>query len=265
MLALSCLGLVTPALPPAMASTPVYLSRSQVDQTLLKAGIKTFWQTPACATQSTLTLNGTTQGLSFTGKANLQALTQLPNQFRVEVEFAPQDTGQSQRVLLVSDGKTLTAYRPDLNQYMQSPAEDFQSSDNSFWVGFSTLLFLSMPPEAPELFQAETRSSETLFETIFEELQALEISEHQTKLAGQDTVKFSLNNKTDNLMASIYLLPPQGLLKALDLETESKGLKIQIQETIQQRSCQPAIPANQFQFVPPAGSQRVEKVEISPF
>ncbi|MDS3861232.1 DUF2092 domain-containing protein [Thermosynechococcaceae cyanobacterium BACA0444] len=264
-LCLFCCGIAIPLLAPVAKATPVYLSRSPVDLSLLKAGIKTFWQTPACVTQSTLTINGSSTGVSFTGKANLQALSQLPNQFRVEVEFAPQDTGQSQRVVLVSDGETFTAFRPDLNQYMQSPAKDFQGSDNNFWVGFSTLLFLSMPPETPALFQAGTASSETLFQTILQELQALDLSESKAKLAGQETVKFSLNNKTDNLVASIYLLPPQGRLKAIDFETESQGIKIQIQEIIQQRDCQASIPNSQFKFLSPPGSQQVKKVEISPF
>lgn len=258
-------GLVTPHLAPAVATPPVYLSRNPIDLNLLKAGMKTFWQTPACSTQSTLTISGTSPSISFTGQAKLQAWTQLPNKFRVEVEFAPQDTGQSQRVVLVSDGSTFTAWRPDLNQFMQSPAEDFQRSDDSFWVGFSTLLFLSMPPEVPDLFQAETSASETVLESLLKEIQALDVAQSQAKLSGQETVKYSLTNKADNLVASIYLLPPQGQLKALDVETASQGLQIQMQELIQQRTCQSSIPASQFQFLPPAGSQQAEKVPISPF
>ena len=264
-LCLLCCGIATPLLPPVAKATPVYLSRSPVDLSLLKAGIKTFWQTSACVTQSTLSLNGASLGVSFTGKANLQALSQLPNQFRVEVEFAPQDPGQTQRVILVSDGETFTAFRPDLNQYMQSPAKDFQGSEDNFWVGFSTLLFLSMPPEVPALFQSDTDPSETLFKTILQELQGLDLSQSQAKLAGQETVKFSLNNKAENLVASIYLLPPLGLLKAIHFETESQGIKIEIEEIIQQRNCQSSIPKSQFQFLPPPGSQRIEKMDISPF
>ncbi len=262
-------GITTPLwayFPATAAPTPdFYLSQQPLDSATLRQAVKSFWQNATCTTQANLKIIGTSTGISFTGQAQVKSIAQLPNKFRVEIEFAPKDTGESQSALLVSDGITLWIYRPDLRQYMETQAEAFRNSDDSFWVGFSTVFYLSMPPDVQTMLLAGGDAAETVLTAILEEVKGLNITQGKGKLDGVEMDTLSLTNKAQGVNATVYLAPPQAELQAIDLKTQEEGLAISMNERIQQRDCQAQVPPETFRFVPPAAVQKVDQVKISPF
>ncbi len=268
-LALAGLGFLAPwiSVAPTVALHPpgLFLAENQFDYGLFKQALKSFWPNSSCSTQSTLKITGITQGLSFTGQAKINAIAELPNRFRVQIDFAPNDTGESQSVLLVSNGENFWAYRPDLGQYMVSSASDFQDSDDSFWAGFSTIAFLSVPPELQTLLESTSINSDVMLDALLADVKTLNLQQGKKNIDGSATDTLSLVNQAEGIAITVYLLPPQAQVKAIDLKTDSQGVNLQMIETVQTRTCQANVSPTTFEFQPPATAQKVDQVKISPF
>ncbi len=242
-------------------------SSEKPDLDLLAKTLVNFLSSDRYQTESKLQVSGTAPGTTFTSYAQLKTIAQSPNKFRAEIAFTQPDKGSGPSYLVVSNGKQVWIYRPDLKQYATTSYEDFKKSDDLFLIGLSSMMFLEVPPDFREMISQSSASGNTLG-GILEQMglsskSPLKVS--RRNLQGQDYYAYEYTEPKEGFTLSALVEPTTARVTQLEITGKSEGMDILLREEILNRVGNPAIAADTFTFVPPTGSKKVESLRIEPF
>lgn len=213
-------------------------------------------------TESKMQVTGKTANASFSMNFQLSSVVQSPNKFRNEITFLSDNNTIGQKASVISDGKQVWIYRPDLKQYSVSSYQKFDQSDDTFFIGLSAILYLQIPPDVRQILaQSSLTDPKVLAELGLQN--ALKSSKQV--VAGQTLHAYEYTDTKEGYQYSALIDPQTAAVRQLQVRGKSEGMNITITETILRRTPAPAIKANTFTFSPPQGSKQVEKLSISPF
>jgi len=255
----------TPLLQPAKAApqpSPTLLSQlnSKLDLPLLAKASAVFVQGDRYQTDSEIRVKATSGGTDVTSFAKVTTLVQSPNQFRAEISF-PSDNATEVKSIVISNGKQVWMYRPDLKQYAVIPYEKFDDLDGYYWIGLSSYWYLTVPAEIRKpIADGALADPQVLKELGIDD--AFPLKGSSQTLDGRSLYRYEFTDSEFTIATLIE--PATAELKQIRLTGKSDGFNIDIAERILSRTLNPAIAGNTFKFTPPVGVKLVKSVEIGP-
>lgn len=247
------------ATPPA----PTLLSQlsSKLDLPLLSKATAAFVQGDRYRTESEIRVKATSGGTDVTSLAKVTTLVQAPNQFRAEIAF-PSDSGKEVKSIVISDGKRVWMYRPDLKQYAVTSFAKFDDLDDYFWIGMSSYWYLRVPVDVRKpIASGALADPQVLKELGMTETSPLKGSSQI--LDGRSLYSYEFTDK-EGFTISALVEPTTAELKQIRLTGKAEGFNVDIAERILSRTANPTIATSTFKFTPPSGAKLVKSVAIGP-
>lgn len=243
-----------------LAQTPPPTIRP--DLALLARASTLFLQHDRYQTESILQLKGNSSGVDFTVNAQINTIAQAGNQFRSEISFIQNGQPAAQKSLIVSNGKQVWIYRPDLQQYMVSSYATFDKSDDTLFIGLSSLLFLQFPQETRKQIADGALSDDQVLQNV-----GLPPSIRGAKhtLEGQEVFTYEYSDKQEGYTLTAAIEPQTASLKQLQIAGQSGGTNFVVIEQVLQRTPNPVISDVTFRFTPPKGARQVKALSVMPF
>lgn len=255
----------TRLLQPAKATprpAPTLLSQlsSKLDLPLLAKASAVFVQGDRYRTESEIRVKAVSGGTDVTSFAKVTTLVQSPNQFRAEISF-PSGNATEIKSIVISNGKQVWMYRPDLKQYAVIPYEKFDDFNGYYWIGMSSYWYLTVPAEVRKpIAEGALADPQVLKELGIDG--AFPLKGSSQTLDGRSLYRYEFSDS--ELTIATLIEPATAELKQIRLTGKSDGFNIDIAELILSRTLNPAIAANAFKFTPPVGVKLVKSVEIGP-
>jgi outer membrane lipoprotein-sorting protein len=240
---------------------------NQPDLTLLAKTVANFLRSDRYQTESELHLSGTSSGTTVTSAAQVKTLAQSPQQFRSEITFGTPGSSGGRRYLVISNGKQVWIYRPDLKQYAVMDYESFNKSDNSFLIGMSSSLFLEIAPDFQQMREQGSISDTNIREALQELLRSEKttIKGGTRRLEGRDYYVYEYTDPKDGYIINALVATNTATVEQIRITSQAEGLDVVINEKILRRVENPAIAANTFSFSPPQGATKVKSISLEPF
>jgi hypothetical protein len=234
-------------------------SNTQIDFSPLSKMLKAFAQKDTYKTTSQIQVTAKKAGFSAELGMQTETIVRSPNQYHSRLRLTPIGSEAPINATIISNGKLVWLYRPDLRQYTVIPYATFTKSDHDWLIGISSLAFVNLPAEFKQM---ATFSSDRLKQT-------LETS--QTALRGEAQV---LDNQAvysyelplpNGGAATVSVIPESGELKRLNITGKFQGMDMVITESILNRVTEPLVASAYFQFVPPQGTKQVKPKDLFDF
>lgn len=256
-----------PSIKSPTAPEPNNQLSNQPDLTLLAKTVANFLKSDRYQTESELQLRGTSSGTTVTSSAQVKTIAQSPQQFRSEITFGTPGSSEGRRYLVISNGKQVWIYRPDLKQYAVMDYESFNKSDDSFLIGMSSSLFLEMAPDFQQMRQ-QGSISETNIHGVLEEMLRSEkttIKGGSRRLEGRDYYVYEYTDPKEGYTINALVATNTATVEQIRITSQAEGLDVVINEKILRRVENPAIAANTFSFSPPQDATKVKSISLEPF
>jgi outer membrane lipoprotein-sorting protein len=248
------------------------------DFKLFAQAIGNLFQKRLYQTESNMEIAFKNPSLTMTVNTQILTITRFPNQFRSEITFNKvTQTGKNKKYLIVSDGKQVWIYNPQLQQYSLTNLEKFQQANDGFLMGFSALFFLILSPEIEQVLDSENPSDEEL-QNVVRELNANLFSGEHTpdpqefigesrQLEGKEyyVYNYQENPNPKKYLISFWIDPITITLQRVHISGKEQEGNILIKETIKRRIENPMINNDTFRFYPSPQMKKVESIEIKPF
>ena len=240
---------------------------NQPDLALLAKTVTNFVKSERYQTESELQLNATSSGTTVRSSAQVKTVAQSPQQFRSEITFGTSGSSGGRRYLVVSNGKQVWIYRPDLKEYAVSDYASFNKSDNSFLIGMSSSLFLEIAPEFKPLRVQGSISEQNIREVLVEMLRSEKalLKGGRRSLEGRDYYVYEYTDPKEGYTINALVAPDQATVEQIRIASQSEGVDVVINEKILRRVENPAIAADTFNFSPPQGAKKVKSISLEPF
>ncbi len=246
----------TPQALPSPTNTP--------DLGLLTRALGVFWKTDRAETESQMTIDAGSDGVNVKMYARIKTIAQTGNKFATELIFTSPEGKITATYQIISNGKKVWIYRPERRQYTETTIANFNNGSDSFWIGTSSFLFMSIN----EADRRETMSNLAGNNNILTSLlkgQTGDLQGTRRKLEGEELYNYSYENKTENWIFNSSVQPETAAVKQIEIAGKSNGVTFAIADKIISRNSNPTILRKTFRFSPPRGTKKVKSLEIDPF
>jgi len=240
----------------------------ELDVSLLAKTVANFIQAERYQTESEMQFSFEAQGLSGQFSVLVKTIAQSPQQFRTEISTPESGKFSQPMYIVVSDGSQVWIYNSELKQYAVSDYERFKQSNDSFLIGFSSMLFLEMSAPFRQAFADGVVSSEGIIEqleSVFKAEGDLPLQGNRLTGEGQDYYAYSYQDREAGFTFTFLVKPNTAEVTQLQMSGKADGMEIKMTEQILRRVPSPVVAADTFTFVPLAGVTQVESMEIDIF
>jgi outer membrane lipoprotein-sorting protein len=225
--------------------------------------VKRFLESASYETQSLVQLNGVTGSTTVQTAVNVKTVMQHPNRFRSEITFAkPEQPSATITTLIVSNGQQVWFYRPDLKQYQMMTYKEFEQFDDSYWLGFSTMIYGQVPPDVRRSLSQNELISTEVVQAVGLELKELQ-GAAQT-IEGRPVYVYRYKDAKEGFTFSAFVVPDTANIERFQVTGKTAGTDVVVSEQILSRTANPAIAPNTFTFTPPSGIRKVKVLSIGP-
>lgn len=236
-----------------------------LDFKLMGKAVAKFWQTNRAQTESQMVIDINYQGMRTPVTISVKTIAHVGNKFRTELTFGSSNKVAEKTYTMISNGETVWIYNRDNRQYSQMSLSKFQSGNDSFFIGLSSVIFLSMPSEKTrEEIVTGLASDENLFAKAFKD-QLQDITGSTRQLDGKNVYAYSLALPKDDLNLEMIVEPQTAMLKQIRLDIKKDGMDLKLVENILNRNTSPTINQATFRFIRPKGVKKVKSMSIGPF
>lgn len=236
----------------------------QFDLPLLLKTSQTFFKGDSYQTLSQMQIKGASEGTDFTFNAQIKTIVKFPNQFRSEIAFIQPGQIARKTAQVVSDGKQVYIYRPDLKQYSVSTYADFNKSDDSFLMGLSSSFFLEFGDDISKMISSGMLTEQIIMNEFGADINQA-IKGENRKIDGKDLYVYSYNDTKQGYSLNAFVNPLLANLEQMQIVGKDGGMDISITEKILERSSATNLTPQSFKFAPPKGVKKVKSLSISPF
>lgn len=251
------------AIPPQTPSPHQISQATDPDLPLLAQVIKKFLENSSYETNSEIRVNSIAGNTTVRTSVNVKTIAQHPNQFRSEITFTkPNQPGTKIITLVISNGKQVWLYRPDLQQYQIMTYSEFDQFEDSYWLGFSTMIYGQIPPDVRQAIVKNQATSQQVVEAVGLELKDLQGGPQA--LDGRPLYVYRYGDAREGFTFSTFVEPATATLRQMQIAGKFEGADVTIAERILSRTPNPAIAPNAFTFSPPPGVKQVKRLAIGP-
>lgn len=249
----------------------IHPAEKKVDYGLLIRAMRQFLANDRYLLKSELTLKAKTPGASLVSVAQIQTISEEPNQFRTKITFMDQAEKLGREYLLVSDGQQVWTHDLVNNVYSVSDYRQFQEADDNFLSGMLSRLFSTIRNSAGKdnislLVNAPEAKLVEILETKFAADMAGLKSDTQ-RLEGAEYTTYSYLDQTKGYQMRAFINAWTSEIKYLQIASHNhQSLNFNVQEKVIHYTNPLSVPADAFRFVPPSGAQlQKTPISINPF
>jgi hypothetical protein len=250
--------------PQSQSPSPVPSPVNTPDLSLLSKAVGAFWQTDRVETKSQMTIDVAANGTKIEMYAQIETIAQIGNKFATKLTFGSPGQPSKSTYRIISNGKKVWIYRPDRRQYMETTLDKFNSGSDSFWIGMSTFLFVSLNETERRDMISGLNSDRNLLTALFKE-QSGDLQGRKKQLDGREVYEYSYENKKDNWTFNGLVQPQTGAIEQIEIAGKTQGMNFSLADKIISRNTQPTISKKTFMFSPPKGVKKVKSLEVDPF
>jgi outer membrane lipoprotein-sorting protein len=254
---------------PQTTVAPKIAQASQpLDVSLLVKTLSSFFLSDRYETKSVTEFKGKSEGLNFTVNIQTKTIAQSDKKFRSQIAFGDSGKKIDREYLVISDGKQVWIYRPDLKQYAVISYNNF---DDSFFIGMSSSSFMEAGEDARQLIPKVAKSitsGELSDKKVLEEL-GLPNNENfkgdKSIIEGEDFYVYNYTDNKEGFIFRAFVQPETATLKQFQMAGKTQSTDFEMTEKILNRTANPVVTKDTFKFTPPKGAKRVKSISISPF
>ncbi len=245
-----------PAAPtPAVTNTP--------DLALLGRAVGLFWQTDRAETKSQMTIDATSDGVNMKIYTQIKTIAQIGNKFATTLTFTSAEGAIKATYKIISNGKKVWIYRPDRRQYQETTFAKFDRGSDSFWIGASSFIFISLSESERKEIVNTLGSDRQILTTLFKG-QTGDLQGNKQQIDGEELYNYSYDNKAEKWRFNGLVRPQTATLEQIEISGKYQTIDIAIAEKIIDRNSQPKISPQTFRFSPPKRVKKVKSLEIDP-
>lgn len=249
----------TPQAQPAQQPLPA----NAPDLELLSKALGVFWKTDRAETESQMTIDAKSDGVTVKMYARIKTIAQTGNKFATQLIFTSPEGKITATYQIVSNGKKVWIYRPDRRQYTETTTANFNNGADSFWIGTSSFLFMTID-EADRQETMNNLARNNILTTLLKG-QTADLQGSKRKIEGEELYNYSYENKTENWVFNGAVQPQTAAIKQIEIAGKSNEITFAIADKIISRNSNPTILKKTFRFSPPKGVKKVKSLEIDPF
>jgi outer membrane lipoprotein-sorting protein len=237
----------------AQASQPL-------DVSLLVKTLTSFFQSDRYETESETELKGKSDGVNFTANIQTKTIAQSDKKFRSQIAFSDLGKKTDRKYVVISDGKQVWIYRPDLKQYAVT---SYNAFDDSLFIGMSSFVFMQAGEDMRQAIPKVATDKKALEELGL--ISNKNLQGDKSILEGQDFYVYSYTDKKEGFTFRAFVQPETATLKHFQMAGKSQNIDFEMTEKILSRTANPVVSKETFKFTPPKGAKRVKSISISPF
>lgn len=245
------------------------------DLSLLAEATTNFLKGEAFQTESITEISSTGRASEFKVQFRTTTIAQAPDRFRAEISLVQPSAQaattatdatatEANKTLVISDGRVVWIYRPDLKQYTSMPYPQFDRRNDTFSVGMSSMLFLLIAPELQPLARQGLLTDETV-KAQLNALSTADLKGGAQRIKGEDLFVYEYRDRQNRYRYSAAIHPLDKTLRQVELTGNAAGSSFTLTEMIQKRIANPPVIADTFRFTPPQDAKQVGSLEIMPF
>ena len=254
----------TPSQPPPANNPPV---NNRPDLTLLAKSMIKFLQNDSYETESQMQLNAVSQGTSVTLSVQVKTIAQTPNKFRSDIAFLPLSGLTTNSYTIVTDGQQLWTYKANVKKYAVSTYQNFQKSNDSFFIGIPSFMFLQMAPLFRQLITENDVSSTDLMEFLEEMFQSNKVSVkgNSLNIQGREYYSYEIEAPKKDYKFTVLIAQETAIIEEIKMSGKWQNTDITLTEKIISRIARTSLANNTFIFSPPPETTKVPSISIEPF
>jgi outer membrane lipoprotein-sorting protein len=242
--------------PAPPTSTPLKAS----DLPLLTRAIGKFWQTNRAETESQIEVDSSDEKGKTKYFVSVKTIAKVGQKFRSELTIDRGGKTAKIKYTIVSDGKKLYIYRPDLSQYVETNVDELYSTPFVSIIGLFSVTFTALD---------EARRQDLITDILGENNKIVsfetfkDILVRQQQINGKNLSTYTYDNRGNGLSISGFINPQTVMFERI--EFKDKVNRIEIVEKMIKRNFQPVITDKTFTFSPPKGVKKVKSLQVGPF
>ncbi len=241
---------------PSVANTP--------DLTLLSKAVGTFWQTDRAETESQMTISVAEKGIDLKIYARVKTIVQTGDKFQTQLEFALPGSKTKVAYTIISDGRKVWTYRPDLRQYSETTPSKFKNGSNSMWIGVSSFFFISLNETQRQEMISSLGTDRDLIKAM-PPANLKDLIGMSREVDGQKLYTYAYEINADKIKFVFFVDPTSTATKKIEFNADAQGVNVNFDEKILNRNNQVKIDPQIFKFSPPKGTKKVRNLKIEPF
>lgn len=261
------LGKTVNAIPPQTTPpqpTTTNETTEKVDLPLLVKAISGFLQSDRYLTESELRFKVGGKGVNADINLKTKTIVQSDKRFRSEIATIG-TTGEAKPLtLVVSNGKQVWIYRPDLKQYAVTTYQSFDKSGNGIFMSISSLAFLNIPAKERKQIANGNLSDTNVLSYIGSAIEGV-IKGNEAIVDGDSFYVYNYKDAKEGFTFSAFVQPETANIKQVQFAGKSEELDILLTEKILNRTANPVVTSQTFTFSPPKGTKKVKSLSITPF
>jgi outer membrane lipoprotein-sorting protein len=218
----------------AQASQPV-------DVSLLVKTLTSFFQSDRYETDSETQFKGKSDGVNFTVNIQTKTIAQSDKKFRSQIAFGDSGKKIDREYVVISDGKQVWIYRPDLKQYAVT---SYNAFDDAFFIGMSSSGFMQAGEDFRQTIPKLAKDKKAL-----EEL-GLATNENfkgdKSILEGENFYVYNYTDKKEGFTFRAFVQPETATLKHFQMAGKTQSIDFEMTEKILNRTANPLVTKDTF-------------------
>lgn len=264
-------GTTQAQIPPASTTTPTPQSQpisptstplKATDLPLLTRAVGKFWQTDTAETESQMEIDSYDEKGKTKAFVSIKTIAKVGRKFRSKLTIDRVNQKSKIKYVLVSDGKKVSIYRPDLRQYAETSIEEFYSKSAASIIGLFSITFISLN---------EVQRQELITDILGENNKILSLENfkslqvRQQQIDKQNSSVYTYSDRDGEVSISGFINPQTVMFDRIVFKFGDKQNRTKMVEKMIKRNFKPTITDKIFTFSPPKGVKKVKSLQTEPF
>jgi outer membrane lipoprotein-sorting protein len=252
----------TTPVPQTQSTPPTAAPLKASDLPLLTRAVGKFWQTDIAETESQIDIDSYDEKGKTKSLVSIKTIAKIGKKFHSELTIDRVTQKSKIKYTIISDGKKVWIYRPDIRQYAETSIDNFYSKPDASIIGLFSITFITLE---------ETQRQELIADILGERNQILSLENfkslqvRQQQIDKQISSVYTYSDPSDDVRISGFINPQMGMFDRIAFKFGDKKKRTEMVEKMIRRNSQPTITDKTFTFSPPKGVKKVKSIQTEPF
>jgi outer membrane lipoprotein-sorting protein len=251
----------TPA-PQSQPASPTGTPLKASDLPLLTRAVGKFWQTDVAETESQMEIDSYNEKGKTKAFVSVKTIAKVGKKFRSELTIDRVTQKSKIKYTIVSDGKKVWIYRPDIRQYAETSIDDFYSKPSASIIGLFSITFISLGELQRQQLVTDILGEQNQIISL-ENFKSLQVRQQQ--IDKQISSVYTYSDRSDEVSISGFINPQTGIFNRIVFKFGDKQNRTEMVEKMIGRNSQPISTDKTFAFSPPKGVKKVKILQTEPF
>jgi outer membrane lipoprotein-sorting protein len=248
--------------PQSQPASPTSTPLKATDLPLLTRAIGKFWQTDTAETESQMEIDSYDEKGKTKAFVSVKTIAKIGRKFRSELTIDRVNQKSKIKYTVISDGKKVWIYRPDIRQYAETSIEEFYSKPAASIIGLFSITFITLNEvERQELITEILGENNKILS--LENLKNLQVRQQQ--IEKEISSVYTYSDGDGDVSISGFIDPRTVMFDRITFKFRDKQNRTEMVEKMIRRNSKPTITDKTFSFSVPKGVKKVKSLQTEPF